>query len=670
MAVCPDCNVDVGSGKELTAHRKKKHGVQQVICPYCVGVNKHSNPSALARHVKDKHPTAKVELFGSRLAYYFAVRPEAYRSITQPETITDKALMAKETLERWASQTGGEAAEDIFVNAKQDWRKNMRTVEQGADIEPSSKRPAKATSVPMAVPENEQLSLLTLNLGSRRSLAEIGWYGHGIYRVELGVGDVRSLARKLMELKEPKRVLLGQPCQEARDRATLKVIASVLGIASYKSIKRACLHSQAAVRVNSMGQKATDAEWGNVRGEPSLIPAHPDLDSDDDTEEWSGDISPVSPVDEAVVPPSQTQPCEMVSVPTAAPVDEPSSTPTTVPLVPFNSELSPVLAKSPPSLPVSQPSPVLFSSPPATPGRVPAPALVSSLSDVPADKPSPAPAAVVTLASKPTTAPASGPVLTEEAAHSVAPVALKCQVDLNDEPVPGVSGVPSNPAAYLGVATPEYQPTVTRQVLQSVPKAPLAPKIQTLTSKGKRPVAHPPMPLADVDLLRRGNWPLLLPGRRDWSTRRMEIEIPATTIQWPPANFHKMSPDQRTFALTVVAAMMAQQDEQPGNFVMRPPTSLIEDYNFLALPGTTIKQEGPLTKARRTLHNTLRDTFCLGDDAEHSAVIGMLSANPSLRPPARRALLEQVDAHQVPVLPYVRHQELEMPGYDPCKPAL
>ena len=291
MAVCPDCNVDVGSGKELTAHRKKKHGVQQVICPYCVGVNKHSNPSALARHVKDKHPTAKVELFGSRLAYYFAVRPEAYGSITQPETITDNALVAKETLERWASQTGGEAAEEIFINAKQDWRKNMkRTVEQGADIEPSSKRPAKATSVPMAVPENEQLSLLTLNLGSRRSLAEIGWYGHGIYRVELGVGDVRSLARKLMELKEPKRVLLGQPCQEARDRATLKVIASVLGIASYKSIKRACLHSQAAVRVNSMGQKATDAEWGNVRGEPSLIPAHPDSDSDDDTEEWSGDV--------------------------------------------------------------------------------------------------------------------------------------------------------------------------------------------------------------------------------------------------------------------------------------------------------------------------------------------------------------------------------------------
>ena len=160
MAVCPDCQADVGSGKELTAHRKKKHGVQQVICPYCVGVNKHSNPSALARHVKDKHLTAKVELFGSRLAYYFAVRPEAYRSITQPETITDNALVAKETLERWASQTGGEAA-------KQDWRKNMkRTVEQGADIEPSSKRPAKATSVPMAVPANEQLSHLPSTWGA------------------------------------------------------------------------------------------------------------------------------------------------------------------------------------------------------------------------------------------------------------------------------------------------------------------------------------------------------------------------------------------------------------------------------------------------------------------------------------------------------------------------
>ena len=235
----------------------------------------------------------------------------------------------------------------------------------------------------MAVPEKAQLSLLTLNLGSRRSLAEIGWYGHGIYRVELGVGDVRSLVRKLMELKEPKKVLLGQPCQEARDRATLKVIASVLGIASYKSIKKACLHSQAAVRVNSMIEKATDAEWGNVHGEPSLIPAHPESDSDDSIEEWSGNVSQWNNVDEAVVPPSQTQPCEMVSVPTAAPVDEPSSMPATVPLVPLNSELSPVLTKSPPTMPVSQPSPALSSSPPATPVRVPAPTLVSSLPDVP-----------------------------------------------------------------------------------------------------------------------------------------------------------------------------------------------------------------------------------------------------------------------------------------------
>ena len=167
----------------------------------------------------------------------------------------------------------------------------------------------------MAVPEKAQLSLLTLNLGSRRSLAEIGWYGHGVYRVELGVGDVRSLVRKLMELKEPKKVLLGQPCQEARDRATLKVIASVLGIASYKSIKKACLHSQAAVKVNSMIEKATDAEWGNVHGEPSLIPAHPESDSDDSIEEWSGNVSQWNNVDEAVVPPSQTQPCETVSCP-------------------------------------------------------------------------------------------------------------------------------------------------------------------------------------------------------------------------------------------------------------------------------------------------------------------------------------------------------------------
>ena len=103
------------------------------------------------------------------------------------------------------------------------------------------------------------------------------------------------------------------------------------------------------------------------------------------------------------------------------------------------------------------------------------------------------------------------------------PVAPKCQVDLDDELVTGVSRVSSNPATYLGVATPEYRPTATRKVLQSVPKAPLAPKIQTLTSKGKRPAAHPPMPLADIDLLRWGNWPLLLPGRRDRSARRMEL---------------------------------------------------------------------------------------------------------------------------------------------------
>ena len=97
--------------------------------------------------------------------------------------------------------------------------------------------------------------------------------------------------------------------------ATLKVIAVVLGIGNYKSIKKACPQSHAVVKVNSLTEKASDAEWGNVHGEPSLIPTQPDLDSNDGLEDsWSRRLSQWNKApsfdEEAVIPPSQSYPSE------------------------------------------------------------------------------------------------------------------------------------------------------------------------------------------------------------------------------------------------------------------------------------------------------------------------------------------------------------------------
>ena len=176
------------------------------------------------------------------------------------------------------------------------------------------------------------------------------------------------------------------------------------------------------------------------------------------------------------------------------------------------------------------------------------------------------------------------------------------------------------------------------------------------------------MPVADVKLLCWGSWPLLCPGSRDWTMRSTSIQLPAVSLRWPPANWHEMTPGQRSFALQTVAAMVSLQDERPGCFPMRSTAALLEDYSFLAFPGTASQSQGPLSGARRAIHGALRDTFTR-HLSDHADMMLMLSASRSLGPPTRSVLLMQVNEEEVPLLPYFRHQELEVPGYDPCKPA-
>ena len=170
------------------------------------------------------------------------------------------------------------------------------------------------------------------------------------------------------------------------------------------------------------------------------------------------------------------------------------------------------------------------------------------------------------------------------------------------------------------------------------------------------------MPAADVELLGWGSWPLLCPGRRNWTMR-------STSIQLPAVSWHEMTPGQRSFALQAVAAMVSLQDERLGCFPMCSPAALLEDYSFLALPGTASQSQGLLSGVRRAIHGALRDTFSR-NPSDHADMMSMLSASHSLGPPARSALLTQVNEDEVPLLPYFRHQELEVPGYDPCKPAM
>ena len=121
---CTDCQFTVTTGRQLSDHRRKEHGVQNVICPYCPKYAEFKTPSVLKRHLRLLHPLHDKELFSETgTVYYFAVKSSAYRSISKnvPSLSSATAGKACALLHQWGTTCHCTSSSALLRQAEKDW---------------------------------------------------------------------------------------------------------------------------------------------------------------------------------------------------------------------------------------------------------------------------------------------------------------------------------------------------------------------------------------------------------------------------------------------------------------------------------------------------------------------------------------------------------------------
>ena len=104
-------------------------------------------------------------------------------------------------------------------------------------------------------------------------------------------------------------------------------------------------------------------------------------------------------------------------------------------------------------------------------------------------------------------------------------------------------------------------------------------------------------------ILARGGMPLFPPARRNWE-KTVTFAYAGKTLEWPPQNWIRMTPDQKLLNWEY-AAMSLEQASGMSSVLDRG--DLLDKYNFLALPGTKFPPlDSPLRKARYYVYETMR----------------------------------------------------------------
>ena len=104
-------------------------------------------------------------------------------------------------------------------------------------------------------------------------------------------------------------------------------------------------------------------------------------------------------------------------------------------------------------------------------------------------------------------------------------------------------------------------------------------------------------------ILAWGGMPLFPPARRNWE-KTVTFAYAGKTLEWPPQNWIRMTPDQKLLNWEY-AAMSLEQASGMSSVVDRG--DLLDKYNFLALPGTKFPPlDSPLRKARYYVYETIR----------------------------------------------------------------
>ena len=244
------------------------------------------------------------------------------------------------------------------------------------------------------------------------------------------------------------------------------------------------------------------------------------------------------------------------------------------------------------------------------------------------------------------------------------------ELEIGDIPLP-----PSPSPAASMLSRPPVIPPAPQ--LQEVPQAALAPRPQELTALGKSPSLGP------LELLETGSLPALCAGRRDWSKGQVMLEIPAIKLKWPPSNWEEMPKDQKRAAWQAIATLYTWMDEPDGRFPASSPGLLMDDFSFLALPGSGNGPE-PKTSVDKVLGQLRASNHrALKQVAGRGAPLGpklktSLQASHHAGPARRHAVLQQVADAKIPLHPLWKappatpsvKPPLPVPVYSPMMPEM
>ena len=234
--------------------------------------------------------------------------------------------------------------------------------------------------------------------------------------------------------------------------------------------------------------------------------------------------------------------------------------------------------------------------------------------------------------------------------------------------------------------------TPTPSSLAHIPQAPLAvvPRPFKNTFSAAHPV-EPPARATAFDLLRTGSWPSLCPGRRDWASASITIPLPIQEVTWPPKNWQRMTAAQRRATWQSMAVILSLGDEPTGHFPACDPTIVMDNYSFLALPGSgstppaTTPADRAMTELRVATHHSLKYALEDSRDQRHLRSLTQgLRAGIGKGPVGRRRVLDQVNAAAVPLRPLRKEvsptnlmkmapptkEKAAVPAYSPTRPGL
>ena len=165
---------------------------------------------------------------------------------------------------------------------------------------------------------------------------------------------------------------------------------------------------------------------------------------------------------------------------------------------------------------------------------------------------------------------------------------------------------------------------------------------------------HSLCPLASraKKLLAYGCMPLLPPARRQWEKEEVVVLTSGgVTIPWPPKDFAAMSKDKRLLELEYTA--MTLKRSLPGGLDVER-ASLLDEFNFLALPGTLClsprKLSPPRVKSRVYLYQAVRN-IAMGraSSLEDEAVIAFLEGGGDNRINRWDHLIRSIDNAGIPL---------------------